>query len=45
VVEKLAGFLDVHNFTALVITTFWTGTMRHFALVAVGAFGECVAFE
>jgi hypothetical protein len=45
VVEKLAGFLDVHNFTALVVTTFRTSTMRHLALVAIGAFGEGMAFE
>jgi hypothetical protein len=45
VVEKLAGFLDVHNFAALVITTFWTSTMRHLALVAIWAFGEGMAFE
>jgi len=45
VVEKLAGFLDVHSFTALVVTTFRTSTMRHLALVAIGAFGEGMAFE
>ena len=43
--KKLAGFLDVHNFAAFVVTTFWTSTMRHLALVAIGAFGEGVAFE
>jgi hypothetical protein len=45
VVEKLAGFLDVHNFTAFVIAAFWTGTMRHLALVAIGAFREGMALE
>jgi hypothetical protein len=45
VVEKLAGFLDVHNFTALVITTLRTSTMRHLALVAIRAFGKRMAFE
>jgi hypothetical protein len=45
VVEKLAGFFDVHNFTAFVIAAFRTSTMRHLALVAIGAFGEGMAFE
>jgi hypothetical protein len=45
VVEKLAGFLDVHNFAAFVIAAFRTSTMRHLALVAIGAFGESMAFE
>src|SRR5882724_1378377 len=45
VVEKLAGFLDVHNFTAFVIAAFWTGTMRHLALVTIWTFGEGMAFE
>jgi hypothetical protein len=45
VVEKLAGFFDVHNFTALVITTLRTSPMRHLALVAIRAFGKSMAFE
>jgi len=36
--QELAGFFDFQNFTPLIIAAFGTGTMRHFALVAVGAF-------
>jgi len=45
VVEKLAGFFDVHNFTAFVIAAFRTGAMWHLTLVTIRAFGECAAFE
>jgi hypothetical protein len=37
---RLAGFFDVQNFTALVVSALGTGAVRHLALVAVGALGE-----
>ena len=42
---RLAGFFDVQNFTALIVTALGAGAMRHLALVAVGALGERVAFQ
>jgi hypothetical protein len=32
--------LQLENFAALIVPAFGTGTMRHFALVTVGALGE-----
>src|SRR3984893_15172356 len=43
-VARLAGFLDVQNFAALIVAALGAGTMRHFALVAVRALGEGVTF-
>jgi len=42
---RLAGFFDVQNFTALVVSALGTGAVRHLALVTVGALGERVALE
>src|SRR5580658_5950850 len=44
-VAALAGFLDVQNFAAFVVSAFWAGPMRHLALVAIGTFRERMAFE
>src|SRR5581483_4079187 len=41
----LAGFLYVQNFPSFVVTAFGTGTVRHLALVAVGALGERMSFQ
>src|ERR1700733_4169170 len=44
-VSALAGFLDFENFSTFVVATLGAGPMRHLALVAVGTFRECVAFQ
>src|SRR5581483_5266838 len=41
----LARFLYVQNFPSFVVTALGTGTMRHLALVAIGALRERVSFE
>jgi len=38
VCQELAGFLDVENFASLIVPAFGAGAVRHFLLVAVGAF-------
>ena len=42
---RLAGFFDVQNFAALVVSALRAGAVRHLALVAVGALGKGVAFQ
>ena len=42
---RLAGFFDVQDFTALIVTALGAGAVRHLALVTVGALGERVAFQ
>ena len=41
---RLAGFFDVQDFTALVVSALGAGAVRHLALVAVGALGQRVGF-
>ncbi len=35
---ELAGFLDVEHFASFIVPAFRAGSMRHFLLVAIGAF-------
>ena len=42
---RLAGFFDVQNFAALVVSALGAGAVRHLALVTIGALGERVALE
>ena len=42
---RLAGFFDVQDFTAFVVSALGTGAVRHLPLVAVGALGERMGFE
>jgi hypothetical protein len=44
-VYELAGFLDVENFSSLIVSALGAGAMRHFFLVAVGTLGKAVAFQ
>jgi hypothetical protein len=41
----LAGFFNVENFTAFVVSALGAGAMRHLLLVTVRAFGKAMAFE
>jgi hypothetical protein len=38
VVYELAGFLNVEDFASLIVPALGAGAVRHFLLVAVGAF-------
>jgi hypothetical protein len=40
----LAGFLDVQYFATFIVTALRAGTMWHFALMTIGALGECMSF-
>jgi hypothetical protein len=42
---ELAGFFEVEDFASLIVAALGAGAMRHFFLVAVGAFGKAVAFQ
>jgi hypothetical protein len=43
--KNLAGFLDVENFSPLIVPALRTGTVRHFPFVAVGTLREAVALQ
>jgi hypothetical protein len=42
---RLAGFLDIENFPALIVAAFRAGAVRHFLLVTVRALGKAVALQ
>jgi hypothetical protein len=42
---ELAGFFDVENFAAFIVTALGAGAVRHLLLVAVGALGKGMAFQ
>ena len=44
-VLKLARFFDVDDFASLIVSALRARAVRHFLLVAVGTFGEAVAFQ
>jgi hypothetical protein len=42
---RLAGFFNVQNFAAFVVSALGASAVRHLALMTVGALGERVAFQ
>jgi hypothetical protein len=43
--KNLAGFLDVEDFSPLIVPALRTGAVRHFPFVAVGTLREAVALQ